>query len=379
MNLRGKRVIISVISDLVTDQRVHRTALAVRQQGADVLLLGRRLKSSMEMNSRAYRFKRFALPVEKGPLFYACYNIRLFLYLVFTKCDLLIANDLDTLPANFIISRLRRIPIVYDTHEYFTEVPELVNRPKVRQIWKWIEKLMFPKLQHVITVNESIAGLYHEEYGVDVAVVRNIPMTDPFESTFESALSRKDFGLPADKFIFILQGSGINVHRGAEEAVEAMLNVDNALLLIVGGGDVIGQLKLRVDELGLNGKVMFIPKMPLQDLRKLTRLADVGLTLDKDTNLNYRYSLPNKLFDYIHAGLPVLASDLPEVSAIVTKYDIGKVVHVLSALEVAKAMEGMMEDKTQLARWKENLNFAAGELTWDKECRRLIEVIQHVH
>ena len=116
----------------------------------------------------------------------------------------------------------------------------------------------------------------------------------------------------------------------------------------------------------------------MQQLKHLTRLADAGLTLDKDTNLNYRFSLPNKLFDYIHAGLPVLASDLPEVSAIINKYEIGKIVSKHEPVTIAGAMNEMMNDDRQFAHWKENVKLAANELTWENESLRLVEVINHV-
>ena len=378
MNISGKKVVISVVSDLVTDQRVHRTALTARMKGANVVLVGRKLKSSLPMNSRAYYFKRFRLLFETGPLFYACYNIRLFFFLLFHRCDLLIANDLDTLLANYLVSKIKKIPLIYDTHEYFTEVPELVNRPRVQRIWKWIERKIFPSLKNVMTVNDSIAEIYRKEYKVNIAVVRNIPISDYFNDALEHPLVRNDFQLPAGTFIFILQGAGINVDRGAEEAVEAMQWVNDALLLIVGGGDVIEHLKQKTIELGLQEKVRFIPKQPLQQLKHLTRLADAGLTLDKNTNLNYRFSLPNKLFDYIHAGLPVLASDLPEVSAIINKYEIGKIVSKHEPVTIAAAMNEMMNDDKQFAHWKENVKLAANELTWENESLRLLKVIDHV-
>ncbi|MFM7217907.1 MAG: glycosyltransferase, partial [Bacteroidota bacterium] len=305
MELPEKNIIVSVTSDLVTDQRVHRTALTLREQGAKVMLVGRLKKSSLPMSSRAYHFKRFRLPFETGPLFYAAYNIRLFFFLLSAKADLLVANDLDTLPANFLASRLKKIPLIYDSHEYFTEVPELVGRPRVQRIWKSIERRIFPRLSHVITVNESIAELYRKEYGLRVAVVRNLPMADLFEEdSAHQQSTRLEFGIPDSPFVFLLQGAGINVQRGAEEAVEAMRWVENAVLLIVGSGDVITELRQRARSPGLEGKVLFLPKLPMQDLKRVTRLADAGLTLDKDTNLNYRFSLPNKLFDYIQAGLP---------------------------------------------------------------------------
>jgi len=378
MDFRAKKVIVSVVSDLVTDQRVHRTALTLREQGAIVTLVGRKMSGSLGMSSRAYRTLRFSLPFETGPLFYAAYNIRLFFFLLFNKCDFLVANDLDTLPANFLISKLKRCPLVYDSHEFFTEVPELVHRPFIRKFWLLIERFILPRLSAMVTVNESIANEYRQRYGIDVKVVRNIPLTNNFEeSDFLQPTTRADFGLPEDKIVFILQGAGINVDRGAEELVEAMQFVENHLLLIVGGGDVVETLKKTVVVLNLSHQVIFIPKMAQQKLRRITRLADFGITLDKDTNLNYRYSLPNKLFDYIHAGLPVIASDLPEIRRIVDGYKIGVIVPSHEPSVIAGILNRVASDQSLMSMWKENLNKAAAELTWDRERDVLLSVFKH--
>ena len=115
------------------------------------------------------------------------------------KADMLVSNDLDTLLPNHIISKIKRIPLVYDSHEYFTEVPELVNRKKVQAIWKTIEHKIFPKLTDVITVNDSIAQLFEEEYGNRPHVVRNIPR----KRQVVEKMSRESLGLPDDKYILI--------------------------------------------------------------------------------------------------------------------------------------------------------------------------------
>ena len=167
-----RRVIISVVSDLDTDQRVHRTAIALHSKGLKVTLVGRRLRSSLPLPTRPYNTKRFNLGVETGPLFYAFYNIRLLIFLLFTKADVLVTNDLDTLLPNFIISRLKKSTLFYDSHEYFTEVPELVSRPRIQKIWLSIEKFIFPKLKNVFTVNESIAKIYSDKYKVPVKVAK---------------------------------------------------------------------------------------------------------------------------------------------------------------------------------------------------------------
>jgi len=370
-----RRVIISVVSDLVTDQRVHRTALALHSKGLIVTLVGRKMRSSLQIPERPYQTKRFKLGFETGPLFYAFYNIRLFFFLLFSKADIFVTNDLDTLLPNFIISRLKKSVLFYDSHEYFTEVPELVARPHIRNFWLSIEKFVFPKLKNVFTVNESIASIYTEKYKVPVSVVRNLP----FRSVSKfSSVTRDGLGLPIDKKIFLFQGAGINIDRGAEEAIEAIAKTENAALLFIGGGDVLSLLKEKVKDMKIADKVFFLPKQPMEILYQYTSLADFGLTLDKDTNLNYRFSLPNKLFDYIQAGLPVLASDLPEVRKIIDQYKIGKIAPSTSVTDIAATMKQMISDDHQFVLWKENLKIAASELCWENEEKKLLQIFKDV-
>ncbi len=370
---QGRSVIISVVSDLVTDQRVHRTALSLHSKGLKVILVGRKKRSSLPMPVRPYEVKRFALWTESGPLFYIFFNIRLFFYLLFHRADVLVTNDLDTLLPNFVISKIKKSELFYDSHEYFTEVPELVNRPFVRGIWLSIEKFIFPKLKNVFTVNQSIADLYSNKYHVPVKVIRNLPIQ---KSEFNSTLTRHEFGLPSDKKIFLFQGAGINVDRGAEEAIDAISSVENAVLLFIGGGDVIEKLQNKSQQ--LKDKVFFLPKQPMETLYSYTALADFGLTLDKDTNLNYRFSLPNKLFDYIHAGLPVLATNLPEIKNIVDHYEVGLITPSISISDLAATMRLMMANQERIDSWKSNLKKASNELCWEKEQEKLYLIFKDV-
>ncbi|HRS53208.1 MAG TPA: glycosyltransferase [Bacteroidales bacterium] len=363
MKKRAKRIIVSVTNDLVTDQRVARSCYTLSEMGFNVLLVGRKLKSSLKLPTTPYKCLRMKLLFNKGPLFYAEYNIRLFLLLIVKKADILLANDLDTLLACFCVHKLKKIPLVYDAHEYFTGVPELINRPRIRAIWKKIEKMIIPKLKDIITVNNSIAVLYKEEYKVNVSVIRNVP----FVKKIPENISRKKLNLPEDKKILILQGSGININRGAEEAVLAMNYIDNSILLIIGGGDVIPVLKKIVLENNLNDKVIFIPKLLPDDLMEYTCLSDIGLTLDKDTNINYRYSLPNKLFDYIHANIPILASRLPEVENVINIYNIGTFIDNHNPEHIADKIKFIFANENLIKEWKKNLIIAKSELNWENE------------
>lgn len=371
-----KRVIVSVINDLATDQRVDRTCTTLHEMGYEVLLVGRKLKHSMPLPEKPYRMHRMRLIFTRGAAFYAEYNFRLFLFLLFRRVDVLHSNDLDTLAANYLVSVLRRKPVVYDSHEYFTGVPELEHNPFAKRTWKRIESCIVPKLDHCFTVNKSIAGLFREDYGKDFHVMRNVPKR--MKET--AAVTRKELGMPEDKRILVLQGSGINIDRGSEELVRAMALLDDVYLLyIIGSGDVIPVLKEMIPALSLQEKVKLTGKLPYAQLLQYTRNADAGITVDKNTNINYRFSLPNKIFDYIQAGIPVLASDLVEIRRVIETYDVGVMIPEVTPEAIAQGINRMFADQEAWLRMKANTVRAAAELNWEEEQKVLVNVYRQIH
>ena len=373
--LSKNRAIVSVTNDLYTDQRVHKICLFLEEQGYEVILVGRKRKSSLHLNKRTYTTKRMNLLFDKGALFYAEYNFRLFLFLLFKQHSLLVSNDLDSLLANYCVSRLKRkTRLVYDSHEYFTEVPELVNRPKVQRIWEKIEGRIFPNLETIYTVNSSIANLYKLKYNKEIFVVRNISMLwKP-----EFLKSREELNLPLDKKIIILQGAGINIDRGAEEAVEAMRLIENAILLFVGDGDVIPLLKKYVEENKLTQKVIFVGRKPYLEMMNYTFHADLGLTLDKATNINYKNSLPNKVFDYIHTETPIVATPIYEVKNVVNKYIVGKIIEDFNSENLAKLINSILSNELLLSELKLNCKIAKEIENWEKEKEVLKQIYPKV-
>jgi glycosyltransferase involved in cell wall biosynthesis len=365
-----KTAIVCVTNDLSTDQRVHKTCMTLQKCGYWVVEYGRLLPDSLPLE-RSYFTLRKKLFFKKGPQFYAEYNIRLFLHLLTANVDLIFANDLDTLPAAYMAAKLRNKRLIYDTHEYYTEVPELVSRPRIQAIWKALEDCFFPKLTDILTVNASIAKLYSEKYHKKVHVSRNIPPT--FKP--ERLKTRKELDLPENKRIIILQGTGINVQRGAEEAVEAMQFIENAVLLIIGSGDVFPVLTKIVKDLKLQNKVIFKAKMPFSELRQYTMNSDLGMAIDKDTNLNYHFSLPNKLFDYIHSGIPTLSSGLIELKQIIDKYDIGYYIQNHEPKHIANVITEIFADEARYNIVKTNTLLAKQELCWENEEKVLASII----
>ncbi len=364
------KAIVSVTNDLYTDNRVHKVCTFLHQQGYDVLLVGRNRKNSLPLEKRVYKTKRMKLLFETGAKFYAAYNIRLFALLVFRKVDLLVANDLDTLLANHVAKKFKRkTRLVYDSHEYFTEVPELTSRPKVQKVWLKIERMIFPKLETIYTVNDSIAKIYSDLYNKDVQVIRNIsPLWKPKE-----LLTKKELEIPENKNLLILQGAGINIDRGAEEAVEAMQQID-AVLMVVGDGDVVPQLKERVKELQLENKVLFFGKKPYDVMMNYTHYASIGLTLDKPTNLNYKLSLPNKVFDYMHTQTAVVATNIKEVANVVRKNNIGEIIEDFSVDNLSKTINELFANKSRLEECIANCKIASQTENWENETK-ILELI----
>lgn len=362
----GKRIVIAVTNDLVTDQRVNRISNTLMKNGYDIQLVGRELQHSASLHLNV-KLKRFKLLFNSGALFYANYNCRLFIYLIFNKFDIVLSNDLDTLPASFLASKLKGKQLVYDSHEYFTEVPELVGRKFQQNTWKRIEKSMVPKIKYAYTVCQSIADTYKELYKTHFEVIRNLP--DQKIKTIKSESAKEK--------IVIYQGA-LNLGRGIELMIQAMAHLNNTSLWIAGAGDIEQDLKQLVDSLGLNTKVKFLGRIPFSELHEYTQQASLGLSLEENIGLNYYFALPNKLFDYIQAKIPVLVSDLPEMRNVVTEYKVGDILLERTPNALATKIESILTDSDSRVKWDQYLEKAAEELVWENEQKRLVSLFSSI-
>ena len=180
------------------------------------------------------------------------------------------------------------------------------------------------------------------------------------------------------KKIILLQGAGINIDRGAEELIDAMAFIENAILLIIGSGDVWKVLEQKIIHQDLRKKVMLINKIPKGELLHYTNNADLGLSIDKNTNLNYYYSLPNKIFDYLHAGVPILASRLPEIETIINDFKVGDFIDDHKPKTIAAKINEMLSSETVLAEYKRNAKIASQQLNWTIEKQKLISIFENL-
>lgn len=356
----SKKIDIVVINDLVTDNRVHKIATSLMKFGYSPKLTGRKLKNSPFLEIREYPTHRMKLVFEKGPLFYAEFNIRLFFRLLFSNAELVLSNDLDTLPASYFACKIRRKKLVYDSHEYFTEVPELISRPAVQKVWMRIEKIILPKVKNAYTVCDSIAKIYFEQYQVPFKVIRNLPQK-------EQKLTIPDDGKIDKKNKIILYQGALNLGRGLECVIRSMQFIEGAELWLAGDGDIKDELKTLAKKLKVCKKIKFIGRVSFSDLKYITAQADLGISVEEDLGLNYRFALPNKLFDYIQQRIPVLVSNLPEMKKIVEGYRVGQILEKHDPKIMARQFQYALFDKKLRESWIENLDNAANELCWENE------------
>ena len=354
------RVAVLVSNDLTYDQRVSKICDSLQHKKWEVQLVGV-LKPESTFLQRTYSIERLPVFFSKGPLFYFILNMRMFFYLLFHKTDVIWANDLDVLWPAVLMKKLRGTKIIYDSHEYFTEAEGLAGRERVKAIWTGIEERCIPFVDVFITVNESIAEIYRNKYKREVFVQRNMPvLMEEVEEQVEC------FEIKT----VVLQGAYIDPDRGGLELVEAFQYLEGIQLLIVGAGRDLENIKRRIVELHLEEKVKVLPRMSYFELKKLTQRVHLGVSLDKPLHLNYTLSLPNKLFDYIHAGVPVLVSNLVEPARIVNEYQVGEVVSEVTPKAIAegirKILNSAMYDEYRAATKK-----AKSALHWQADFDKL--------
>lgn len=356
------RISIFSTSYFVTDQRIQRTALTLADEGHSIKVYSRK-HGHLDANiSSRIKLKFIRTLFKKGPLFYLTYNIKILIKILFSRVDIIYANDLDTLLGCWMGSVAKFKPLIYDSHELFTEVPELINRPLVKTIWRVQETIFIKRVKTVITVSDGIANILEKRYKIKPLVIRNFPIRKEIEAFREKQPT------------LIYQGS-LNTGRGLELAIGMMNYLTCYRLLIIGKGDIEVKLRKQMLDSNLFDRIQFLGQQAPEKLRTITPTAWLGISLEEDMGLNYRYALPNKLFDYIAAQVPVLVSNLPEMRKVVEEYGVGIVAQSRDPKELADQVANLFEDKEKMASIAANLKKASAVLCWQNESPKLVEAI----
>jgi glycosyltransferase involved in cell wall biosynthesis len=296
--------------------------------------------------------------------------MKVLIYLLFKPFDILHCHDLWVTPASFVLRLFRKFRFVYDAHEYF-EGLEIFNRNKIRKrLWMMVEKTIMGKVDVLISVSEPIARLYQKKYPKvkHIEVIRNVPKMEIDLDRLENRLLPDE-----DKKIALFQGH-FKPGRGLLQLIEAMTMIEHVHLVLIGGGELEEEIRDKIKILNVENKVTLTGYVPTSQLIKTASGADLGLVLFEPTSLNYTYALPNKFFEYIMAGLPVLASNLETFETYIKKYDIGMTVNPQDVQGIAEAITGMLSDEEQLIIWRRNAGETSKILNWENESQKMNQI-----
>jgi glycosyltransferase involved in cell wall biosynthesis len=369
LQLNKTKIIFSVTNDLSYDQRMQRICSSLAANNIDVELVGRNLPHSKPLNM-TYNFKqtRLSCRFNKGKLFYLEYNIRLLFYLLKQQATAFCAIDLDTLFASGMANIFKQNTLIFDAHEHFTEVPEVTNRKITQWIWNTIGKIFIPRAKLCYTVGPQLANMLGEIYENKFEVIMNVPVL-----VNEVNLVDKVDRLSDKNNSHIFYQGALNESRGLEQAILAMHQVENIQLWLAGEGDLSQQLRDLVAKEKLENKVIFLGFIKPENLKELTANAKIGLNLLEPNGLSYYYSLANKYFDYLQAGVPCICANFPEYIAINNKYHCNVLVDCNVDL-IANTINELLQNKILYDELKTNSLQASKNYNWNIEEQKLVNL-----
>jgi len=369
------KILSAVLNNIETDQRLDKVCNSLLKFGYDVELIGATLYSKPVLN-KLYATHLIEMKNQSTMKKYIEFNFKLFFTLL-KKADkktILLANDLDSLLPFYLISKIKKIPLVFDSHEIYSELPSLHDRPKTKKVWKILEKFLLPKIKYFYTVSDGYANWFKKEYNVNPSVIRNVPNRIKFNENQDFIFFQLPEN-PNNEKILLYQGA-INPSRGIDKMIEAFHNVNSCQFWIAGDGPKKQEYEQLVKDLNLAHRIHFLGNIPPKTLKTITPLAEVGMSLEEDLGLSYRYALPNKLFDFIQANVPILATNLPEIMQTVLTYNVGKVIENHEPHHLAQKLNELLAEGKK--SYQERLSIAAKDLCWENEEMKLKVIFEKV-
>lgn len=362
-SLMKRKIITSAFSNLYTDQRIEKVCRTLYENGYEIELIGNDWNGAEEMQ-RPYPFSRIHLASKSLKTAYFEFNWKLYHELK-KRADqntILHANDIDALYPNYLIAQQLNIPLVFDSHEIFSEMPAVQGKMS-QKLWRYVEKTVIPKLTWMITASGSYGKWFEKKYGISPVIVQNAPR-------------RLDFNIdiPENQTKILLYQGAINPFRGIDKVILAMHHLDHVHLKIAGDGPRKKEYEELVMRENLQHKVQFLGKLKPEDLRKVTMTADCGMSIEENGGDSYLYSLPNKVLDCIQAKVPLILSGLPELQNIKDQFDIGELIQDHQPENIAVAVKKVLAKGR--VNYQPELDKASKALCWENEEIKLLQVFR---
>lgn len=305
------------------------------------------------------------------PLMFMDYYRRAYRLVKSQSFDVYHAHDLNTLPVAAAIARRTKGRLVYDSHELYTEMSTM--KRVERFTWRRVEHALIRRPDAVVTVCESIAGELAERYRIPLPLtLLNCPPASMRPASQETNLLRREAGLLDDPRKILLYQGGFVPNRGLAQLVSASRYLENAVVVMMGWGRIEHELREQISVEGLADRVIIVPPVAQEELLSFTTGADVGVIPYEAIGLNNYYTTPNKLFEYIAVGLPIIGSRFPELRRFLEGYDLGRTFDAHDPYDIAYAANAILGDDSVRERMAANARKAALHLVWEEESRKLV-------
>ncbi|MHB8904894.1 MAG: glycosyltransferase [Melioribacteraceae bacterium] len=362
-----QKVSIVFLGNAQHDSRITNLSNSLKEDGCKVSIISFDWFISSE-NFSNDELKIFKLTKGKFSLFfYLRFALILIRELFKTNADLYFAEDLYTLPFVTAIAKLKRAKVYYNSRELYAFLGGLRNRPFLQSIVTRVEKFFITKVDLVLTTGEMDSEFIEKFYGIkNTLVIRNIPLLQTPTAKIDF---RKLYNIPDDKLILLYQGVLLE-GRGVQMIMRTMVKLTNTVLVILGDGEQKNNFQKLAQQLNISERVFYAGTIGQRELINYTAGGDVGLSLIENISVSYYHALPNKLFEYIMAGLPVLCSDLPQMKKIVEEYQVGESISVENENNIYFTLKRWSESLELLKSYRNNCLLAAQKLNWQEEYKK---------
>lgn len=374
------KVVSVVLNNFKNDSRVLKEAISLQSNGYSTTVVALHeypLEQNeiinniqvhrIKLSSRKWSKNKFIQLLKYGEFLYRFVRS-------YKNAPIIHCNDLNTLPLGFILKTLfnKKVKIIYDSHEY--AIDDIPHQSKTMIRLKYhLEKFLIKYADKVITVSDSIANEYSRLYGIPKpALVLNCP---PYQDYQKMDLFREELGIRHDQIIFLYQG-GLSKGRGIDMLLEVFSRSntdDNNVIVFMGYGPLETDIKTYKEK---HPAIFFKDAVPMEKLLNYTASADYGISVTEDTCLSHRYALPNKLFEYVMAGIPILGSNLPEIGQFVKKYKVGFIVKENTVDGFINALRDIQ--KLDAESLKINIDQARKQFTWEEQKKALLDVYESI-
>lgn len=372
MPVESKRAVITFLGNAYHDSRVVNLIESLNQNNFDTVTVSFDWKSE-NFNTQIGPTSIYKLDKSKSSLFFYLK----FLYLLTRdlmrhRAEVYFAEDIYTLPITYFFSKIYKGRIFYNSREIYAHLAGLRNKNYIQRIISKIESKFIKKVDLVLVTGEMDAQYLREAYEINnFLVLRNLPK---YQNDIATVNLREKLNIPVNSKILLYQGVLLE-GRGIIKVIEVLDSLQDLHFVIVGDGEFKEKFLSAANSTNYAERIHFLGAVNHFELLKYTAGADIGLALIENISISYYYALPNKLFEYIMAGLPVLVSNLPQMKRIVDKYNVGKAVDPENRMDIIGGIKEILTDSDKLDSYKLNCSNAAKELNWEKEFQKLKVII----